>query len=380
MRLLHIHSGNLYGGVETLVRTLAQCRQLCPQMYPEFALCFEDRIAAELRQIGATVHILGRVRARNPAQIIEARRRLVEILNTRRFDAAICHMAWPLAIFAPAVRHAGVPLVAWMHDASLRPVWLRLLARRCSPDLIICNSQYTASSLSRFFSGAPSETLYYPVLRPTERADRAEREATRGLLGTTPEAVVILQASRMEPWKGQLVLLEALAQLTELPQWACWIAGGAQRPKELVYEKTLRARANTLGLSERVAFLGQRSDVARLMGAADIYCQPNIEAEPFGIAFIEAMNAGLPVVTTDAGASAEIVDASCGVVMPANDADSLAAKLRALLKEEGLRRRLGSAGKCRASQLCDPAKQLWRLHAVINQTLEQVMPQTATPL
>ena len=127
----------------------------------------------------------------------------------------------------------------------------------------------------------------------------------------------------------------------------------------------LRARTMELGLGERVRFLGQRSDIAQLLLAADIYCQPNLGAEPFGIALIEAMHAGLPAVTTAAGGPLEILNESCGVLVRRNDAASLAAALETLVKNEGLRRRLGAAGMRRAAQLCHPGRQLRRLDAII---------------
>jgi glycosyltransferase involved in cell wall biosynthesis len=367
MRLLHVHSGNLYGGVETLLSTLAHYRALCAEMHPEFALCFDGRMAAELRQAGTIVHILGRVRARNPIQVIRARRRLIQILSAGAFDAVICHMAWPLAIFGPAVRRVKLPLIFWMHDAVIRRNWLALWAGLSSPDLVICNSRFTASTLGRLFSVAPFETLYYPVVRRAEKLDSAQREALRSRLNTASEAVVILQASRMESWKGHWLLLDALARLADVPQWFCWIAGGPQRHEEIAYAKALQARALVLGLAPRIRFLGQRSDVAQLLAAADIYCQPNLGAEPFGIAFIEAMHAGLPVVTTAAGGPLEIFDESSGVLVKPNDAASLAAQLGTLMRNEGMRSRLGVAGVCRAVQLCDPGNQLRRLHAIIQQ-------------
>jgi len=55
----------------------------------------------------------------------------------------------------------------------------------------------------------------------------------------------------------------------------------------------------------RVRFVGERLDVARILAAADIFCQPNIEAEPFGIVFIEALYAGLPVVASASGGALE---------------------------------------------------------------------------
>ena len=298
MRVLHVSSGNLYGGVEVLLCTLAQYRSLCPEMDPQFALCYDDRIASELRQAGATVHILGRVRARNLFQIARARRRLLQILNAGAFDAVICHSPWPLAIFGPAVRRLELPLIFWMHDAIMQRNWLVRWAGFCLPDLAICNSRFTASTIGQLFSRAPFEILHYPVARRAETLDAAQRQGLRSRLNTPSDGVVLIQASRMEPWKGHRLLVEALARLADLPQWVCWIAGGPQWREEFEYEKSLREQVMKLGLEQRVLFLGQRSDVPQLLLAADIQCQPNLGPEPFGIAFIEAMQAGLPVVTT----------------------------------------------------------------------------------
>jgi glycosyltransferase involved in cell wall biosynthesis len=365
MRILHVHSGNLYGGVETLLSTLARCRALYPAMHSEFALCFDARIAAELRQAGAVVHIMGGIRTRHPVQVLRARHRLVRIARAGAFDAVVCHMAWPLAMFGQAVRRAQLPLIFWMHDAVIRRNWIMLWAGLSSPDLVICNSQYTASTVRRLFSRAPCEVLNYPVMHPAPKLESAGREMLRSRFKTPSEAVVILQASRMEPWKGHRLLLEALARLTNVPQWICWLAGSSQRPQEISYERELRTMAARLNIGDHLRFLGQRSDVGQLMAAADIYCQPNQGAEPFGIAFIEAMQAGLPVVTTAAGGPLEIFDDSNGVLVRPNDAASLAVRLEGLLRDAELRRRLGAAGACRAAQLCDPGRQLARMHAII---------------
>jgi glycosyltransferase involved in cell wall biosynthesis len=383
IRLLHIHSGNLYGGVETLLKTIADCRLLCPEMESEFALCFDGRIAAELRQAGAVVHILGEVRARNPFQINRARRRLIHILKAAEYDAAVCHMVWPLAMFAPAVRHTRIPLVFWMHDAALSRNWLHLWARFATPDFTLCNSRFTASTLSCLFPNVPSETIHYPVASGQLASNRLERDTIRAHLGASSEAVVIMQASRLEAWKGHLLLLEALGQLRDVPRWVCWIAGGAQRAEEISYEKTLRNKVMELGLDTRVYFLGQRTDVTRLMAAADIYCQPNLSAEPFGIAFIEAMQAGLPVIGTAAGGPLEIVDESCGLLVAPNDGWALATALAKLINDDDERHRLRSGSVRRAADLCDPHEQLRHLHASILQRLRpactSVVPHLARP-
>ena len=82
----------------------------------------------------------------------------------------------------------------------------------------------------------------------------------------------------------------------------------------MAYERELRAAAERLGIAARIKFLGQRDDVPSLMRAADVQCQPNAGPEPFGLVFVEALAAGLPVVTTRMGGPLEIVNASCGML------------------------------------------------------------------
>jgi glycosyltransferase involved in cell wall biosynthesis len=186
------------------------------------------------------------------------------------------------------------------------------------------------------------------------------------MVASTPgDATVIISACRLERWKGHDVLLEALGRLQTARPWECWLAGGAQRPHEAIYLAELRQLAGDLGLASRVRFLGQRSDVPRLLAAADIHCQPNTGPEPFGIAFIEAMYAGLPVVTSAIGGGAEVVDESCGVLTPPCDPDALAEALGSLVNDEDRRARLGRSGPDGALRLCDPSKQLRRLQDLL---------------
>ena len=134
--------------------------------------------------------------------------------------------------------------------------------------------------------------------------------------------------------------------------------GRSAAPHEARYLEALRAEAAALGIGPRVNFLGQRGDVARLLAAADIHCQPNTGPEPFGITFIEALYAGLPVVTTSIGGALEIVDGSCGILVRPDDPAALAAALARLIEDRELRARLGAAGPARAAALCDPRAQM----------------------
>ncbi len=358
INVLHLSAGNLYGGVETLLVTLARERQLCPAMRSEFALCFEGRLASELAAAGAQVHLLGPVRTSRPHTVLRARRRLGLILGTSRFQVAVCHSPWPLAVFGPAVRRAGIALVGWRHDAYNGFHWLEWWASLTPPDLMICNSRYTETTYRRFAPKVRTAVVYCPRLPAVARPSNAARVEVRAEMSTPPGDVVIIQVSRMQELKGHITQIGALGALRELPGWTLWVAGGAQREHERRYLERLKALARDLGIAERVRFLGERQDVAKLLAAADIYCQPNTGPEGFGLAFIEALYAGLPVVTSAIGGALEIVDDTCGRLVKPGDPEGLGAVLRNLIADAALRERLGAAGPARAHALCDPQARL----------------------
>lgn len=361
-RVLHVHSGNLYGGVETLLRTLASGRELCPAMETHFALCFEGRLKDELEAVGAPAHMLVGARVSRPVSVWRARRALGEVLGHTPFDVVVCHSAWSQVVFGPAVRAAGLPLVFWMHAPAEGRHWLERWARRRTPDLVVCNSRFTASTLDALYPRARAEVLYCPVA-PHDASHTTPEEGVRVReeLETHAEATVIIQVSRMEEWKGHALHLEALGLLRDVPGWRCWMVGGGQRPEEVRYAEELKETAARLGIAERVRFAGERADVARLLSAADIFCQPNTNPEPFGITFVEAMLARRPVVTTAHGGAREIVDETCGLLVEPGDAPALASALRVLIERREHARELGAGGHERARLLCDPTTQTARL-------------------
>ena len=128
---------------------------------------------------------------------------------------------------------------------------------------------------------------------------------------------------------------------------------------------TLVASAHRCGIEDRLRWLGERQDVRRLLAAADVHCQANVAPEPFGVAYVEALAAGLPVVASSAGGAIEIVDSSCGVLVPPGDAEALARALAPLIADGAIRAKLGAGAPARARQLCDPASQMLRLVDVL---------------
>ena len=113
--VLHLYAGNLYGGIETYLVTVARKAKLCPQMRSRFALCFEGRLADELRQAGAQLRMLGETRVRAPWTLLRARRRLRQVLKQQRADVAVVHGSWAHAIFGNELARAEVPSAYFVH-------------------------------------------------------------------------------------------------------------------------------------------------------------------------------------------------------------------------------------------------------------------------
>lgn len=357
-RALHVAAGNLYGGVE---RILVEVATATASWRHEVAVCFEGRLSHELDAGGAERHLLGGVRFSRPWTVWRARRRLRALSMSRAYDAIVCHSPWSYALAAPVFERAPI---LWAHDALTGAHWTERRVARRPPRLILCNSRYTESAIAAWLTETPHAVVYAPVSAPVPSVSRRD---IRRAFGADDDVVVIVMASRLERWKGHARLLRAAVALNG--RCEIWIAGVPQRPQEGRYERELHELVQTLGIASRVRFLRDQVNVPDLLGAADIHCQPNTAPEPFGIVFVEALYAGLPVVTSDAGGAAEIVTPDCGVLLPMGDDGALRGTLQSLVNNPQMRATLGAAGRPRALQLCDPAVQIARLETVLGQAV-----------
>ena len=358
MRVLHVYAGNLFGGVETFLITLAKCRNECPGMEPHFALCFEGRLSVELGKLGVPVHRLSPARVSRPWTILRARRDLARLLRKADFDVVVCHGCWVQALLGPVVRKAGKRLVFWCHDILNGKNWLERWAGHVRPDQIITNSRFAAVSVGSVYPRRECAVVYYPVLAPNVADPLLIRERIRKERGVSADTRVILQVSRMEPWKGHKNLVRTLAEIKDHPGWVCWIVGGAQRPGERKYLAELQKMVHCLGLEERIVFFGQRHDVAELMCAADVFCQFNASPEPFGIVFIEALYAGLFIFSVRTGPMQELYGDYRGArLLSPGDPKEAAFAIKDFLEK---RIQAPSVDEIRgkARSLCSPARQL----------------------
>lgn len=169
----------------------------------------------------------------------------------------------------------------------------------------------------------------------------ASREASRETFGISDEIFLIASAARLVPWKGVRALIDAVALMkTTRPDVHLLIAGDG--PERAALEAHIASR----GLQTSVRLLGRldRNALAQLLAASDCFAL-NTRYEGLSHQLLEAFMAGAPVVTTNAGGNAELVeDQASGLIVPFNDVDAWAAALTRLVDEPALRERLRTGG------------------------------------
>ena len=360
LRILHVHSGNLFGGIETVLLSLTRFRDGEDGFESEYALCHDARLASELRSAAASVHILPQARASRPWSVRSSRKKLAVILNGSQYDAVVCHSPWAQGIYGPVILRAKPASVFWLHGALNKSHWTERLARRYPPRLVVCNSRFTQENVADLYPAVRSSVVYNPVAPVAARDNRRPelRSEVRQRLDTPANAFVLLLVGRMEELKGHPALISATAELCSTRDVYCWIVGGPQRHSERRYFSKLTGMVADLGIEDRVRFLGERTDVSDLYASADLYCQPNTKPEGFGVTFVEALYAGLPVVTTKLGGALEIVDDSCGELVEPDSAHELVETIQSLTDHPERLRELAHAAPGRAKELCDPLRQL----------------------
>ena len=152
-------------------------------------------------------------------------------------------------------------------------------------------------------------------------------------------APLIVSVGRLIGWKGLHVIVEALVKVPEAHYLI--IGKGDERAR-------LEALAQQCGVTKRVHFAGvqQHADLPALLGAADIFVQPSIGEEAFGISVVEAMSCGLPAVVSRNGGMVEIVeDGATGYLLPPGDVNAWATTLAKLANDALLRQQLGQAAR-----------------------------------
>ncbi|HET7458547.1 MAG TPA: glycosyltransferase [Gemmatimonadaceae bacterium] len=319
---------------------------------------FRDRLASE----GVDVRVLGggeRMRAVKKSSSLPSPRAALGALSVarrvaaeaREFDLIYANSQKSFVVAAVAGRIARRPVLWHLRDildrAHFSGANVRLvvaLANRASAR-VVANSRATADAFVAAGGLANRVRVVHNGIEPAPFLGACNDGSLRAELKIPAAAPLLGVFGRLSPWKGQHVLLEALPQLPT--SHAVFV--GAPLFGEDAYAARLRADAESLGVADRVHFLGFRSDVPRLTRAVDVVVHTSTAPEPFGRVLVEGMLAGRPVIATAAGGALEIVrDGETGLLVPPGDADALADAVASLLANPGAMARMGGAGRERA--------------------------------
>ena len=223
------------------------------------------------------------------------------------------------------------------------------------------------------------EALYKypsPVLIPNGVAtdmfipDPATRQRMREELGTEPQTIVFVHVGRFAAVKNHEMLVAAFAQLHSLESvpMELWLVGEG----DLL--ETAQQQARTLGIENRVRFLGVRSDIPDLLRAADVFVFPSRwEGNPLSV--MEAMATGLPVIATAVGGVPELVeDGVSGILIPNEDRDALVAAMQRMVEQPDLRVQMGQAARCRAVERFDIRQTVRAYEALYEEILQRGRP------
>ncbi len=279
------------------------------------------------------------------------------IQRAKKYDIIYANTQKALIIGALASFVSRRPLVYHLHDilstehfsqTNLR-VAVNLANRFAS--LVIANSQ--ASQKAFVESGGRQEltNIIYNGFEPQiYQTSESEIKQLRQNLGIA-EKFVVGHFSRLAPWKGQHILISALAQC---PQNVMAVLVGDALFGEQDYVKQLHQQVAALGLEKRVKFLGFRTDIPQLMAACDLVAHTSTSPEPFGRVIVEAMLCGKPVVAAKAGGAIELVEHGInGFLVTPGEPQELTQVIHSCLQEPEMTASIASHARTLASQRFD---------------------------
>jgi len=285
--------------------------------------------------------------------------KLRKILAQNHYDVVHFHTSRAHALAPFAQGRARALIVTRRMDSAPNRVFAPWLFNR-AVDAVAAISSAVADALVR--SGVQRDRI---TIIPSgvdcvrfHPPSAAERERARGALGLADRDIAVGTIGMLEPRKGQRYLIEAMALLCGEANQAyraiapdglhphkmrCLIAGGGTLADEI------EAQIRMHGLGDSVRLMGMIDDSAALLQALDIFVLPSLQ-EGLGVAALEAMACGLPVIASAVGGLAQTVaDGVTGIHVAAGDARTMANAIARIASEPELGAAMGAAGRLRVT-------------------------------
>jgi glycosyltransferase involved in cell wall biosynthesis len=356
--LFYNHTGQVSGAervLQMILNGLDRERYQCVVACPEKSKLFELMNAAGERTRG--LRLLEARFTWRPDRLLRYLSSFVQVIRDAR---TVVNEEAPDAIHANSIR-AGIVMAAATIGLRVPVIWhghdilprhplstvVRLFALLSARNRILTVSQavvtgFRGAMMKPFARRVPICVIHNAVDLERFKPNSETRVTTRAALALTDTQSVIGMVGQLTPRKGQLELLESFARVArEIPDAVLLIVGEPLFNRDEEFAEGLRRRAASLGIDDRVRFLGARSDVPQLMQAIDALVV-NSHEEPFALTVLEGLASGVAVVATAVGGTPEMItNGENGCLVPARDNEALAKSLITLLHEPELRAWLG---------------------------------------
>jgi glycosyltransferase involved in cell wall biosynthesis len=346
-RLSVVHAAKFYppvhGGMETVIA------DLCDGTSADWdvrVIAANDRAVTVNERVGSVDVI--RVASLGSTNSVPVCPSFAAHLWRRPADCVVLHEPNPIAGASLFVRTPARRLIVWHHSDLLRPWWApytyghvqRALYQRA--DCVVVSSPNLAAHSSLVQHARRVAIVPFGIDLERYRTGGA---LVRTLRETFPGPRVLF-VGRLVYYKGVDILIDAMARTD----------GTLLLIGEGPLEGDLRERVRARGLGDRVRFLGRvaEDELPAYYQAADIFVLPSVaKTEAFGVVQVEAMAAGVPVISTDLPTGVPWVNQNgvTGLIVPPGSAEALSAAITRLLDAADLRQRLGRNGAARAAEL-----------------------------
>ena len=305
-------------------------------------------------------------------RLVLALPRFLHELRTANPQIFHAHLNWLLSCRYGllAAYLARIPVIVATVQNFMEPPWARTIdiAQRVFEK---CLHQYIA--VSNAVGRQLCQTFHVPCQKvevihnsiPAAAFDRPPNTTLRAMLNRGTDRPIVLCIARLDAQKGHTYLLPAIR---DVPNAIFVLVGdGPERA-------SLEAQAASLGIRDRVIFLGHRDDVAELLASCDLLVLPSLY-EGLPLSVLEAMAAGKPVVATSVGGTPEaVLDGETGFLVPSRDPTALVRAIQRLLTDARLRRKMGMAGRLRVQRNFSATQMV----AGVTQTYEKLLDEQAS--
>ncbi|WCM21277.1 glycosyltransferase family 4 protein [Paraburkholderia bryophila] len=351
-------SGELGGAEFALLQLAGHCAA-----HGEVVLLSDGPFRTRLEALGARVQVINDARVSGIARqasglaclrVIPGMFRQVRAIaaRARHFDVLFLNTQKALVLGVLGKPLHRKPVIWYQHDILTRNHFGRVQLNvvkwlvRFAVDQVVVNSQASARSLAALTGIAADsvpviyngiDAAAFSLVEGADGANGSGIAALRRRLGLPADAWLAGLFSRLAPWKGQHIALDAIARLPDTHL----VLVGAPLFGEDAYARRLHEQAAALGIADRVHFAGFQDDVPAWMSAMDVILHTSTEPEPFGRVIVEGMAAARPVIAAAAGGVTEIVrHRQNGWLVEPGDVDALVKAIDALRADPDLAQRL----------------------------------------